>query len=483
MKQAIDRPVNRAGSVALLLIGMALLVGLTGYLVGDDRRLLLVGLFGIVPLVVVSLRMFEPMVLAVPLVALCVPISLPAGGSRVSAAMLLVMLLAGIWILAAIVLRRGMGMLRSKLNAPLIAFVAVCCFSLIWSIAFRDPLLIHFNNFILVQLGALAAMILSPIAALLIANFVRTPRQLWWIAVPFLVVGVAFSVARVLGRDVPVVNTRGLFPMWFVALAYAVVLVQPKLRWWARGGLIVALGLNLYAMGILQVEWLSGWLPSIVAIAAITLFWSRKWFVVLLVVLAIAGVLLTPLYQATFSSDIEVQGNGDRLILWKMSWEHLRDHPLLGTGPAGYAQHYMTYHPQEARSTHNNYLDLIAQTGILGSLVWLWLVVAAAREGFVVLKHAQPGALRTLGLAACGGLAASVVAMVLGDWILPFAYNQGIEGYRYTVFSWIFLGVLMSIRHQVAPIEEPVRRSGRNRGRRFDRSGKLEHARAAARVY
>ncbi len=38
------------------------------------------------------------------------------------------------------------------------------------------------------------------------------------------------------------------------------------------------------------------------------------------------------------------------------------------------------------------------------------------------------------------------VAIFLGDWILPFAYNQGIGGYKYTVYSWLFLGVLISIR-------------------------------------
>jgi hypothetical protein len=36
--------------------------------------------------------------------------------------------------------------------------------------------------------------------------------------------------------------------------------------------------------------------------------------------------------------------------------------------------------------------------------------------------------------------------MFLGDWILPFAYTQTIGGYKYTVYSWIFLGTLISVR-------------------------------------
>ena len=36
--------------------------------------------------------------------------------------------------------------------------------------------------------------------------------------------------------------------------------------------------------------------------------------------------------------------------------------------------------------------------------------------------------------------------MMLGDWVLPFAYNQTIAGYKYTVYSWIFLGTLIALR-------------------------------------
>jgi hypothetical protein len=39
--------------------------------------------------------------------------------------------------------------------------------------------------------------------------------------------------------------------------------------------------------------------------------------------------------------------------------------------------------------------------------------------------------------------------MFFGDWILPFAYNQTITGYKYTVYSWIFVGVLISLRQLI----------------------------------
>jgi hypothetical protein len=38
-----------------------------------------------------------------------------------------------------------------------------------------------------------------------------------------------------------------------------------------------------------------------------------------------------------------------------------------------------------------------------------------------------------------------IVAMAMGDWFIPFVYNQTIAGFRFTVHSWVFLGFLASL--------------------------------------
>jgi O-antigen ligase len=435
-----------------LIVGGILLFTLsTGYLVANSRQYMLLGMFVALPLLFTALRFFEHMVLLIPFMALLVPFSLPTGsGSRVSAVMLFVLLLTGIWVLTVIVQRRS-NLQRSPLNAPLFSFIAICCIASVWSVAFRDPLLIHHDKFIFVQLGALAAMVLSPAATLLIANHVRSPRQVWWIASLFLGIGTISTLAHFLGFDLPVLNTRGLFPLWFVAVGYAVLIAHPGLHLGWRLALGVVLMLHLYIMGIQGIEWLSGWVPSLVAILAITLFRSRTGFVGLVIVLVVAAIMYRDYLQENVVQTAEETGSFERLSLWQLNLELIENHPLFGTGPAGYALYYVTYHPEDARSTHNNYLDIIAQTGILGVLCWVWLTIAGIREGWAVLRHAPPGSLRTLGLAAAGGLVGALGAMALGDWVIPFAYNQGIEGYRYTVFSWVFLGILMHVRQQIAP--------------------------------
>jgi hypothetical protein len=36
-------------------------------------------------------------------------------------------------------------------------------------------------------------------------------------------------------------------------------------------------------------------------------------------------------------------------------------------------------------------------------------------------------------------------AMFLGDWVIPFAYNQTIAGYNYTGYNWLFIGLALAL--------------------------------------
>jgi hypothetical protein len=50
---------------------------------------------------------------------------------------------------------------------------------------------------------------------------------------------------------------------------------------------------------------------------------------------------------------------------------------------------------------------------------------------------------------ALGGLAGMVVAGMLGDWVLPFFYNVGLNGFRSSMIGWFFLGGLVSLEQMV----------------------------------
>jgi hypothetical protein len=54
------------------------------------------------------------------------------------------------------------------------------------------------------------------------------------------------------------------------------------------------------------------------------------------------------------------------------------------------------------------------------------------------------------------GLIASLVAGALGDWLLPFVYNIGINGFRASVLAWLFLGGLVALEQMARPQQAAV---------------------------
>jgi hypothetical protein len=97
-------------------------------------------------------------------------------------------------------------------------------------------------------------------------------------------------------------------------------------------------------------------------------------------------------------------------------------------------------------SSHNNYADIFLQMGVVGIVALLWVVGSAGRLG-VRLIASGIGDPFLLGFvcSSVGGIAAVVVAMMLGDWFTPFVYNQTLAGFSWTVQSWIFIGALCAV--------------------------------------
>jgi O-antigen ligase len=218
----------------------------------------------------------------------------------------------------------------------------------------------------------------------------------------------------------------------------------------------------MYQTMIVKADWISGWAPSIAAIAAASFFRSKRFFIVVLIIGIIAGYQSRDFFEKVANSNVE-DGALGRLSLWDQNWRVVREHWMFGTGPAGYALYYMTYYKEDARSTHNNYLDIMAQFGFIGMITWLWLAFTAVVEGVRTIYRAPPGFLKTLAIIATSGWIGAQASMFFGDWILPFAYNQGVGGYKYTVYSWIFLGTIISIqqimRRQAQPVVQSIQQT------------------------
>jgi O-antigen ligase len=74
-----------------------------------------------------------------------------------------------------------------------------------------------------------------------------------------------------------------------------------------------------------------------------------------------------------------------RTELWTVAANMLRDHPWLGVGPDNFRWEFAAYSGLPADNlgihAHDQYLETLADTGVLGLVSFLWLITALVRLG------------------------------------------------------------------------------------------------------
>jgi O-antigen ligase len=100
-----------------------------------------------------------------------------------------------------------------------------------------------------------------------------------------------------------------------------------------------------------------------------------------------------------------------RVSLYKDTWQIFRDHPLMGTGlgtlVAVYPQYASFYDGRTVDHAHNDYLELLADTGVLGGLCGLAFIALLLWESLRGLQcdgGRSARAIRAGAFAACAGL-------------------------------------------------------------------------------
>jgi O-antigen ligase len=114
----------------------------------------------------------------------------------------------------------------------------------------------------------------------------------------------------------------------------------------------------------------------------------------------------------------------ERFEILKIAWRVFVDNPVFGVGLGVYPRENARYDPiMGARDTHNTYLNLAAELGLPGLILWCALVWSVLRYAYRRRKLAAPGELTTqqawLERAFWGYLAAALVGTYVS---LSFPY-------------------------------------------------------------
>lgn len=126
------------------------------------------------------------------------------------------------------------------------------------------------------------------------------------------------------------------------------------------------------------------WLAAAVTVLMLFFIVKRKWAVWALSALVIVSTVLVSTnstIRGRFSSIFTVTGdesNRLRTVLWKANWEIFKDNPLLGVGLSQNKNYLVDYYNKMGMTgetlvshAHNNYLQILAGTGLLGFIFYM----------------------------------------------------------------------------------------------------------------
>lgn len=389
---------------------------------------------------------------------LIVPASFGTGtGTSLNPVVLLIPLLTGLWLLDSALRQHA---IRLHRHSSVYFILALC---LVVTLSFLAGQLSWFDipgAGLAPQIGGLFVFLFSAAAFLLAAHTLDEPL-IKLIVKLFLTIGIALIVARLFPPLSPLLRlfTSGslgsVFWIFLAAFPAAITLFYTELdvKWRVATGVLATTTLLI---GYIQGGyWASGWAPPFVAL--LLLLWLRfpRWGVV-----PVLAVVL--IFIARFDQFWLLVTNNESWLARRQAWQIVLDtvrvNPIFGLGPSNYY-----FYVRQASiagwgglwnvefSSHNNWVDLIAQAGILGLGLFIAFSVSISRVG-VKLFRAQSGGFTQAYAAAClTGLVATLASGMLGDWFLPFVYNVGLEGLRSSILFWVFMGGLLSLFMNFAP--------------------------------
>lgn len=170
--------------------------------------------------------------------------------------------------------------------------------------------------------------------------------------------------------------------VWFVALSgFALAAIGAKefkfkKLVWAAAGLLGLAVFCSFTRGV----WFSVGLALLVVVGLVRWKWALGLFLAGVLSLGVLVSVSATLRERLGESFVSKSGlNSEREVLWKVNWQMFLDHPVLGVGYGQNSAHLAEYYqkmgvPEDffKSHAHNQILEQLAGTGIIGLLAYLF---------------------------------------------------------------------------------------------------------------
>ncbi len=415
-------------------------------------------------------------VIALILTAVAFPVHFGPNQGELSLPVLLAVGVCSSWLVGLILSRRGFSIRAFSPVGLGLALLAAA----FWSAAVGQfPVFAAAPAPLRAQVGGLLIFGLSIGLFICLSQGVRSVaeiRNMTWI---FLFAGLFVLVMYRPQLDAIAVKTiypktiGSAFWTWLVALSAGQALFNFRMRPLARAACML-LALAAIADGIiLRGDWASGWAPALVVMGVlVTLRFPGITLGAGLLSAPIVGYFLIPIVDRVL--EVESYSLKSRMAAWETLWDVISASPVFGLGPSNY-YHFTELFPTLGWyvkfSSHQQYIDLVAQVGFFGFAIFLLFMATLLHALWRLRSKTPPGGFeRAFVTSALAGAIGCLASGMLADWLLPFVYNIGLKGFRSSLLFWAFLGLAMALHRMYATDEDaraakPAVRPGMRRTR------------------
>ncbi|HEY0505292.1 MAG TPA: O-antigen ligase family protein, partial [Lysobacter sp.] len=243
-------------------------------------------------------------------------------------------------------------------------------------------------------------------------------------------------------------NEFAAFCVTVAVVLFAVLLACRLSRMWK---LMLMGGIACMVLGVLYAYSRTAYISLILGMVTVILVWRGRMKLILPLMLAVVvlpAVLPKSVVERFDSTTVE-EGKRDestelRIEYWKIAWANFVRNPVVGTG-------YHTFHHREinpyGRDTHNLYIRMLSEGGVLGALALVGILLSVLHTALRELAHSRSGTWRyALALGLMGAWVSMIISNLFGD---RFTY------YPVVAYFWAYVALVVKARH--LPPEEPNR--------------------------
>lgn len=152
----------------------------------------------------------------------------------------------------------------------------------------------------------------------------------------------------------------------------------------------------------------------------------------------------------------------ERIYSWKAGWKMFLDYPILGVGPGNFPWNFESYEPPEGfgataidtgrfnggRAAHSLYFTLIPELGIVGTILFAWMVLSSLRDLRFIRKRIRENP-QQLEEDKYFRERVRYLTLALGGSLPGFLVSGAFLSVLYYPNFWIWMALVVALKRQV----------------------------------